>query len=133
MKPELQSMSTCIATKQLTLIFYKIYNSQEAENQISYKDFQDFNFSQRDIHLTSAKIVCFAAFYIFHLWNGKMKVTYHIGPAWEQNTLAQQKLLENTTHRVITVIKSWGLFIIENYVVADLQRGFVFFSLIFFS
>lgn len=110
MKPELQSMSSCIATKQLTLI----YSRQEAEDQILYKDLHDFNFSPIDIHLTSAKIVCFAAFYIFHLCNGKMKVTYHIGPAWKQNTLVQQKLLENTTHRVITVIKSWELFIIEN-------------------
>lgn len=80
-------MSTCIATKQLTLIFYKIYNSQEAENQISYKDFQDFNFSQTDIHLTSAKIVCLMPF-IFFICEME-RFTYHIGPAWEQNTLAQ--------------------------------------------
>lgn len=43
--------------------------------------------------------------------------------------LAQQKHLENIAHRVITVIKSWGLFIIENYVLADLQGGLsLFFS-----
>lgn len=55
-----------------------------------------------------------------------------LGQPENKTHLAQQKLLENTTHRMITVIKSWGLFIIENYVLADPQCGLSFFPDFFF-
>ena len=45
--------------------------------------------------------------------------------------LAEHNHLENDTHRVLTVIKSRGLFITLNYVLADLQGGLSFLSLYF--